>query len=109
MQHVLLVFINIHKDRTTTDQRTKQQLLGQGTADSILNQPMHGTGPHCWIKPLLSQVLTQCVAKGYLYALFRELLLELEQEFVHYSQDHILIQCIKGDDRIQPVSEFRGK
>ena len=52
-------------------------------------------------------MLAQRIREGDVDAFFRQLGLQLQEEFVHHPQDDVLIECLEAHDRIQAVAELR--
>src|SRR5690606_23214149 len=48
----LAFFIQRNLYLAAIHQAAEQQFVGQGTADGVLNQPLHRTGTHGWIEAL---------------------------------------------------------
>src|SRR5438552_991128 len=88
------------------DQTAEQQLVGQGTADRVLDQPLHRACTHHRVEALLRQVLAQRVGEGDLDLLLGQLALELQQELVDHAQDDLFVECTEAHRRVQAVAEL---
>jgi len=48
----------------------------------------------------------QSVAERDVHLLLVQLLFQLHQELVDHTQDHLLVERVEADDRVQPVAEL---
>ena len=96
----------VHSHLAAVHQFAKQQLIGQGLADGVLNQALHWASTHQWIKTFLGQVLAQFVCEHRIHFLLVQLFFQLHQELVDHAKNDFFIQRTEGNDRIQTVAEL---
>ena len=71
-----------------------------------MNQARHRAGAHLRIETFFREVLAQSGGKFHFHFFLKQLLFQLQQEFVHHFADDHFAQRCKRDNRIQAVAEF---
>ena len=95
VQHHLPLIVDVHAQTTAIGEAAKEQFVGQGLANELLDQALRGASAHQGVKALLGQVLAKFVAEGDIHLLLGQLAFELQQELVDHPQDDLAIE--RGD------------
>src|SRR5690242_7067144 len=98
--------VDVDRHLAAVRELAEQQLVGEGPADRVLDEPRHRPRAHERIEAALGKMLAQRVGELRLDLLFLELRFELHQELVHDSQDDVVVERAEGDGRVQAVPEL---
>ena len=74
--------------------------LHPSTTHRILNDSLHWSCTHEWIKAMLGQISSEILSEACVHFLLMQLLFKLHQELINHAQDNALIQCLEAHDGI---------
>ena len=102
--------VQAHQSRAAfAGQGTEQNQLGQGFLDVLLNNAIHGPGPHVLIVALPGQPQSRVFVHVQRNALLIQLPLQLGEELVHHGENNVFAQGLKLHDVIEAVAKLGGE
>ena len=98
--------LHVHRQTPTVGQAAEQEFVGQGLADGVLDEALHGACAHERIEAFFGQVFAQRVGEGDLDFFLGQLAFELQQELVDHAHDDVFVQRFEADGGVQAVAEL---
>ena len=104
---MLVVLGHDHAHVPAGFQLAEQHLVGERLLDVLLDHARHRPRAHLLVVAVVDQPLRGVVRQLDGDVAVGELRLELEHELLHHQRDHLAGEVREGDDRVEPVAEFR--
>src|SRR4051812_47839144 len=100
------IVVDVDRDLSAVRETTKEELVGEGAAYRVLDEPRHWARTHQRIEAGLREVLLERLRERDLHFLLVQLIFELHEELVDHSQDDLAVERRERNDGVEPVPEL---